>query len=179
MFCPWLCLNNLGPSLKILIHLMVCFTPFKWYIQFLLPFAQEWISPSSNPDPFIARHMYHWSDRPDFVHFAHVISVTLLTFSNSRFTLTSYWCNSKWFISLPSKGLSKFYPYMYDFSRQGLYPGVTRQTEQNLDGDRGMQWHVKVFFCEILLSHQDTFHILPALGRIAVTENYFFFFYFL
>lgn len=133
MFYPWLCLNNLGPSLTILTQLMVIFPPFKWYIQFLLPFAQEWISLPSNPDPFIAMPMCHWSDRPDCVHFAHLISVTLLTFSNS---LISFWCNSQWFVSLPSKGLSKFYPYMYDFSRRGLYPVVTCQTEQNLDGDR-------------------------------------------
>lgn len=47
------------------------------------------------------------------------------------------------------KGLSKFDPCTLGFLRQALHPGVTHQSEQNVSGDRGMQCHVAILFCEI------------------------------
>lgn len=150
MLYPWVCLNELGVSLTILTHLMVIFIPFKRYIQFSLPFAQEWIS--SNPKSSTAMHCYQyayvsWDEGPDFVNFAHVISVTLTqTLSSSKFSFTDCRYNSKWLVSLSLKGLSKFDLCTFDFLRQALHPGVTHQ---NMSGDRGTQCHVAVFSYEI------------------------------
>lgn len=77
-------------------------------------FAQEWISVRSNLNLFLTLHTHHWRDQPDFGHFAHIISVTSLTFSNSKLTRCLH--KSKRFVPLHSKELGTFHPYMSDFS---------------------------------------------------------------
>lgn len=67
---------------------------------------------------------------------------------------------------------------MYDFSRPALDPGWTQQAEPCMGQAMGIQGHAKLFFCEMLLSHQDAFHIPPSMGRTVDTDNYYYSFSF-